>query len=320
MTSGHRESLSGWVDVPHASIHFEATGNTSGVPVLYLHGGPGGSLGRGGYRQRHDPDRFWIIGIDQRGCGKSTPSVQDDLAHLADNTTETLIADIEAVREHLGITAWIVTGVSWGSTLALAYALDHPQRVLGLALMAVTTTSRDEVDWITQGVGRIFPEAWHQFAASSGARPGERPVDAYARRLAGADREDAGLAAAAWDRWESWHVSLDNPESTGVYIADQRTRMTFALLVTHYWSNDGFLAGGREILPRIHELEGIPGHLIHGRRDVSGPAMTPWLLHQGWPGSKLTVVADEGHGGPKSVELLVAAVEEIATAPRRALR
>lgn len=316
MTRGRRETRQGWVDVPHASIYFEATGNASGVPVLYLHGGPGGSLGRGGYRKRHDLDRFWTIGFDQRGCGKSIPTAQDDLGHLADNITETLIADIEAVREHLGITAWIVTGVSWGSTLALAYALAHPRRVIGLALMAVTTTSRDEVDWITQGVGRIFPEAWREFAEASGARPGERPVDAYARRLAGADRDDARLAAAAWDRWESWHVSLDDPESTGVYIVEERTRMTFALLVTHYWSNDGFLVDGREILSRIHELAGIPGHLIHGRRDVSGPAVTPWKLRQLWPGSKLTVVEDEGHGGPKSVALLVAAVEEIAAGAR----
>ena len=312
MTSGRREDLHGWVDVPHASIYFEATGNPSGIPVLYLHGGPGGSLGRGGHRKRHDPDRFLTIGIDQRGCGKSTPAAQDDLAHLAENTTAALIADIEAVREHLGITAWIVTGVSWGSTLALAYALAHPRRVLGLALMAVTTTSREEVDWITGGVGRIFPEAWHEFAAESGAGPGERPVDAYARRLAGADREDARLAAAAWDRWESWHVSLDDPESTGMYIADERARMTFALLVTHYWSNDGFLAGGQEILARVHELAGIPGHLIHGRRDVSGPAITPWRLHRKWADSKLTIVDGEGHGGPQSVALLVAAVEEIA--------
>ncbi len=302
---------SGWVDVPHAKIYWEASGNPRGIPVLYLHGGPGGSLGGGGYRGWHGGDRFWTIGLDQRGCGKSTPTAQDDLEHLAANTTPALIRDIEAVRERLGIAHWIVTGISWGSTLALAYALAHPHRVLGIAVVAVTTTSRDEVDWITEGMERIFPEAWHEFSVASGATARERPVEAYARRLAGADREDARLAAEAWDRWESWHVSLFSPELRGAYIADERRRMTFALLVAHYWSNDGFLAGGQEILSRIHELDGIPGHLIHGRRDVSGPAITPWKVHQRWRGSKLTIVEDEGHVGSTSLQALAAAVQEI---------
>ncbi len=312
MTHQQMHTETGWVAVPNANIYWEASGDPGGVPVLYLHGGPGGSLGKGGYRKRHDPARYWTIGLDQRGCGQSTPAAQDDLARLPLNTTQTLIADVEAVRKHLGITRWIVTGVSWGSTLALAYALAHPERVLGIALMAVTTTSRDEVDWITEGVGRIFPEAWHEFANASGARPGERLVEAYARRLAGPDRDDATAAALAWDSWESWHVSLEAPQMRGRYLEDERARMTFALLVTHYWSNDGFLADGEQILKRIHKLDGVPGHLIHGRRDVSGPAVTPWLLHREWPGSTLTIVDDEGHGGPRSVQALIDAVEQIA--------
>ncbi|WP_425863516.1 prolyl aminopeptidase [Arthrobacter sp. TWP1-1] len=311
MTDQHIPTKNGWVDVPNAKIYWEATGNPDGVPVLYLHGGPGSSLGKGGYRRRHDAEQFWTIGIDQRGCGKSTPNVQDDLEHLADNTTATLIADIEAVRQHFGIQQWIVTGISWGSTLALAYALAHPGRVFGIALMAVTTTNRDEVNWITEGVGRIFPEAWDEFAQASGALPGERVVEAYARRLASADREDARAAAIAWDRWEAWHISFSSYWQPGPMFSDERLRMTFALLVTHYWANDGFLVGDKEIIPRIHELDGIPGYLIHGRRDVSGPAITPWMIHRQWATSKLTIVEDEGHGGPASVEALVAAVEEI---------
>lgn len=305
------QTESGWVARPNAEIYWESSGNPDGVPVLFLHGGPGGSLGKGGCRKRHDATKFRTIGIDQRGCGKSTPTVQDDLTHLADNTTQTLIQDIEAVRVHLGIEQWIVTGISWGSTLALAYALEHPDRILGIALMAVTTTNRDEVDWITEGVGRIFPEAWEEFAAASGAAPGERVVEAYARRLAGADRDDAEIAAVAWDKWESWHISFSSYWQPGPMFSDERQRMTFALLVTHYWSRDGFLTGEKEIIPRIHELNGIPSHLIHGRRDVSGPAITPWKLHRKWDTSKLTIVEDEGHGGPASVEALIAAVEEI---------
>ena len=300
------------MEVPDARIYWEATGAADGVAVLYLHGGPGGSLGKGGYRKRHDPTRFRTIGIDQRGCGKSTPTAQDDLARLHRNTTQTLIDDIEAVREHLGIRTWIVTGVSWGSTLALAYSLAHPDRVLGIALVAVTTTSRDEVDWITEGVGRIFPEAWAAFADDAQLQPGERVVEAYARLLAGADRDDATRAALAWDRWESTHVSLDPYSKPGLLFDDERERMTFALLVTHYWSNDGFLTGGQEILPRISALDGIPGYLIHGRHDVSGPVITPWRLHQEWTSSRLIVVEDEGHGGPLSIAALSDAVEEIA--------
>jgi proline iminopeptidase len=298
--------------VPRARIYWESTGDPAGVPVLYLHGGPGGSLGRGGYRTRHDPARFRTIGLDQRGCGRSTPAAQDDLGSLDGNTTPALIGDIEAVRKHLGIEKWIVTGVSWGSTLALAYALEHPDRVLGIALVAVTTTSRDEVQWITEGVGRVFPEAWAEFAAAAGARPGERVVEAYARRLAGDDRDDARRAAVAWDRWESTHVSLDPLWTPGPMFDDERERETFALLVTHYWSHDGFLAGGQAILARAAELDGIPGHLIHGRHDVSGPVFTPWQLHRRWSGSRLVVIEDEGHGGPKSMAALSEAVEEIA--------
>ena len=303
---------SGWVDVPHARIYWEATGEPEGTPVLYLHGGPGGSLGQGGYRKRHDPTRFRIIGLDQRGCGKSTPIVQDDLDHLSENTTQALIADIEAVREHLEIEKWIVTGVSWGNTLALAYALQHPDRVLGVALAAVTTTSRDEIQWITEDVGRIFPEAWKDFSDAAKAKPGERLVEAYARRLAGKDRDDARSAALSWDRWESTHISLDPNWRPGVLFEDERERMTFALLVTHYWAHDGFLANGQEIVPRVHQLNGIPGYLIHGRRDISGPAVTAWQLQQRWQSSQLVIIEDEGHGGPASMAALSKAVEEIA--------
>lgn len=306
------DTRSGWVAVRNARIYWEATGEPEGIPVLYLHGGPGSSLGRGGYSKRHDPSRFLIIGLDQRGCGKSIPSVQDDLDNLHANTTRTLIEDIEAIREHLGIKKWIVTGVSWGSTLALAYALEHPSRVLGIALVAVTTSSREEIEWITEGVGRIFPEAWAGFAEAAHAEPGERLVQAYARRMAGQDREDARRAALSWERWESTHISLDPNWSPGPLFESERERMTFALLVTHYWANDGFLTEGQEILPRISELNGIPGFLIHGRRDVSGPVVTAWNLRRGWDSSRLIVIEDEGHGGPSSMAALTQAVEEIA--------
>lgn len=291
----------GWVDNPDGdSIYWETSGNPDGVPVLWLHGGPGSGLGTGNYRKRYDPAVFLLVGIDQRGSGRSTPLVVDALDRLPANTTDGLIADIELVRERLGIGRWLVTGASWGSTLALAYALEHPGRVSGIALSAVTTTGREEVDWITETMGRVFPEAWEVLERASHRRPGERIVEAYARVLATGTPEEQAAAAEAWDAWESTHVSLDPNVVPGPMHDDPVQRQVFATLVTHYWANDGFLPGDRAILNRVGELAGIPAVLIHGRRDVSGPVITPWLLHRQWPASRLIVIEDEGHGGPES--------------------
>lgn len=304
----------GWVEVPHARIYWEACGNPAGTPVLYLHGGPGSSLGSGGYRTLHDPERFYTIGIDQRGCGRSTPAVQDDLGHLHLNTTETLIADIEAVRARLGIGRWIVTGISWGSTLAMAYALRYRDRIIGLAMAAVTTTSRAEVDWITGGVGRFCPEALAEFTRTARALPGERTVEAYARRLAGGDRADALAAAGAWLQWESAVASLEPGAPAAPRFDGGRSQLTFALLTTRYWAQDGFLPGEAAILARVRELHGIPARLIHGRRDIGSPVGTAWELNRRWPSSRLSVVEGEGHLGPEALASLRSAVEQLQAA------
>lgn len=292
-------------------IHWEASGRPDGRPSLFLHGGPGSTLGSGGYRRRLDPSRHLIVGIDQRGCGRSRPLVTAARDTLAGNTTQALIADIEAVRVHLGIARWLVSGVSWGTTLALAYAQDHPERVTELVLAAVTTTSRDEVDWITGTVGRLFPEAWERFAREAGARPGERLVSAYARRLAGGDADDRRRAASSWNAWEAVHVSLD-PGSPTPDARPADAAEAFATLVTHYWSNDGFLRGERAITSRMHRIAHIPAVLVHGRRDVSGPAVTPWRLHRLWPASRLTIVEGEGHGGPEMMAAMSGAYAAFA--------
>ncbi|MFF9564127.1 prolyl aminopeptidase [Leifsonia sp. NPDC014704] len=294
------------------SIYWETSGNPDGVPVLWLHGGPGSGLGPGNYRKRYDPERFRLVGIDQRGCGRSTPSVVDALDRLPANTTDGLIADIELVRAELGIDRWVVTGGSWGSTLSLAYALAHPERVIGIVLAAVTTTGRAEVDWITETMGRVFPEAWEALERSSHRRPGERVIDAYARVLATGTLEERIAAADAWDAWESTHVSLDPNFVPGPLHTDPTQRLVFATLVTHYWANDAFLPGERAILNRVGELAHIPAVLIHGRHDVSGPVITAWLLHQQWPASRLTIVEGEGHGGPEASELMAEAISGFA--------
>lgn len=293
-----------------AELYWEMSGKRDGRPALYLHGGPGSGLGRGGYRRRFDPDKYLIVGFDQRGCGRSTPWAIDSFETLHINTTQAMIDDIEALREHLGIERWLVHGVSWGTTLALAYALAHPDRVTELVLTAVTTGSREEIDWITEGVGAIFPEAWERFAAET--RGGERVIDSYARRLRDERPEVRTKAASAWEEWETTHVSLDPNWQAGPMFESARERENFATLVTHYWSNDCFLPGPLRIRDRISGLAGIPGVLIHGRHDVSGPAITPWSLHKAWPGSVLHIVETEGHGGEQQMELTAAAIDGFA--------
>jgi proline iminopeptidase len=299
---------SGRLDRPgRVELHWEISGNPDGKPALYLHGGPGGGLGSGGYRRIFDPSTYQIVGLDQRGCGQSTPWAIDSLDTLDDNTTSALIDDIEALREHLGVDRWLLYGVSWGSTLALAYALAHPNRVTEIVLMAVTSGSREEIDWITEDVGPIFPEAWARLASL--AEPGERIIEAYARMLRSPSTSVRRRAAEEWDAWESTHVSLDPLWKPGPHRADPRDRENFATLVTHYWAQDCFLVGPDRILDRVGELAQIPGVLIHGRRDVSGPASTAWQLHRAWPGSSLHIVEDEGHGGPRMAELASAAID-----------
>lgn len=288
-------------------IYWEESGRPDGIAAVYLHGGPGGTLGTGSYRARFDPSRFRIVGFDQRGCGRSVPHVTVPAYDLSTNTTASLIADMETLRRHLGIDRWLVNGVSWGSTLALAYAQAHPGRVLGVVLMAVTTTDRFQVDWITETVGAIFPEAWdrlagHAESAGVGYRRGERRlIDVYAELMTHPDPAVRHAASRAWVEWEDHHVSI----GTGGVVRsprwdDDEYRQVFATLVTHYWANDAFLVP--PILERMGRLAGIPATLIHGRRDISGPSVIPWRLHRSWPGSELIIDEGEGHGGRSMVE------------------
>jgi proline iminopeptidase len=293
-------------------IYWEESGNPAGIPALYLHGGPGSGLGKGGYRDRLDPTRYRIIGLDQRGCGRSTPLVTGPGYDLSQNTTADLIADIEKLREHLRVDWWLVNGASWGSTLALAYAQAHPDRVRGIVIMAVTTTDRFQVDWITETVGAIYPEAWdrlatHAESAGIGYRRGEaRLIEAYARLLTDPDYAVRDAASYAWRDWEDHHVSIGtggvqrNPRWD-----DDEFRHVFGILVTHYWAHDAFL--DPPILQRMEMLQDIPATLIHGRLDVSGPAVVAWQLHRAWPASELIIDEGEGHGGVSMVDAWTAA-------------
>jgi proline iminopeptidase len=298
-------------------LYWEQSGNPEGLPALYLHGGPGGGLGTGRYRSRFDPDLFCVTGLEQRGCGRSTPLAGHPGHDLDRNTTQQLLVDVEALRSHLGVEAWLLHGVSWGSTLALAYAQEHPERVLGMVLMAVTTTSRREVDWVTEHIGAVYPEAWDRFAgfaesAGVGYRRGEgRLVEAYAALLRHADSDVRRAAASSWAEWEDTHVAI----GAGGYRRDPRWLdesyvQAFATLTTHYWAHDGFL--DPPVLSRMERLHGIPAVLVHGRRDVSGPVVTAWSLHRSWPGSELVIDEGEGHGGQSMAQSCADATTRLA--------
>jgi proline iminopeptidase len=287
-------------------VYWEEAGAPDGIPGLYLHGGPGGTLGAGGYRTKFDPTRFRIIGLDQRGCGSSTPHATAPGYDLNENTTGHLIDDVERLRQHLAVDRWLLNGVSWGSTLGLAYAQRHPARVLGIVLMAVTTTDRFQVDWITEEVGAIFPEAWDRLAvhaerAGVGYRRGERRlIEAYAQLMTDPDPAVRDAASQAWVDWEDHHISIGTGSAArNPRWDDDDFRRGFATLVTHYWANDAFLVP--PILQRMDRLDGIPATLIHGRRDVSGPPVVAWRLHRSWPGSELIIEEGEGHGGEAMV-------------------
>lgn len=325
-------------------IFWEESGAADGVPVVYLHGGPGSPL-TPGYRRSVPVDRSRLLGLSQRGAGRSTLSAgSPGPVDLSTNTTAHLVADLEQLREHRGIEAWIVQGVSWGSTLALAYAQAHPDRVLGVLLFAVTSTSRREVDWITEGVGVLYPEAWDVFARfaedhggydRSDRSPGRlRLVESYRRMVTAGDRELEDAAVRVWMTWEDAHIGIGGGGPSGPHAGAAGDPVTeyergVARLVTHYWAHDGFVADwatpwgavpGSGLLGGMDRLAGIPGVLIHGRRDVSGPTLTAWELHRAWPGSELVIIEDEGHGGPAMVEAWwgsLARMVDAAAASRR---
>lgn len=291
------------------TIYWEAAGNPDGKPALYVHGGPGSGM-RGGYRQHFDPEKFFIVGFEQRGCGRSRPLATDPAADLSSNTTQALIADMELLREHLQVRRWLLYGGSWGTTLSLAYAQAHPDRVSEIILAAVTTTSGAEVSWITEDMGRIFPREWDAFRAAAGPASNERIIDAYYRLLTGTDAAARERAALAWCTWEDVHMSLDPKAEPHLQLQPPEFRLLFATLVTHYWRNAGF--GGNDLLNRMDRIASIPGVMIHGRLDVSSPLSTAWNLAQAWPAAELVVVDQDGHGGSGMIDEVNRAVLRFA--------
>jgi proline iminopeptidase len=280
-------------------VYWECCGNPEGKPAIYLHGGPGAGCSPGA-RRFFDPDIYRVVLFDQRGSERSRPLASEPDADLSANTTAHLIADIEALRRLHKVESWTVLGVSWGTTLGLAYAQAYPKRVHALVLALVTATSRREVEWITRGVGRIFPREWDRFATAVPDALRHLPlVDAYATLLFDPDPAVRDDAAREWCAWEDAHVSLTPGHRPYPRFEDPEFRLRFARLVTHYWRNSAFLAEDQLIL-NAPLLDGIPGVLIHGRYDVSGPLETAWRLSQRWATGTLQILDDTGHGGEGS--------------------
>ncbi|GLY29427.1 prolyl aminopeptidase [Kineosporia sp. NBRC 101731] len=303
--SGHLEPGDG------QEIYWETSGNPEGLPVVYLHGGPG-SGARPSMREIFDPAVYRAVLFDQRGCGRSRPLAEHAGVDLSVNTTAHLLRDLEALRTSLGIDRWVVTGVSWGSSLALAYAQAHPDRVAGIVLMAVTAGRRRETEWITRGMRRLFPREWEEFAAV--VPPGERDGDlaaAYARRLGDPDPAVVATAVQAWCVWEDTHTSLAPNAGPHYTLKPPLEQQVSVRLITHYWGNGCFL-DDRPVLENMHRIAHIPSVLIHGRWDVSSPLDTAWDLHRAWPASRLVVIGDEGHGGEAMMQEWIRALDEMA--------
>jgi proline iminopeptidase len=296
-------------------VYWRTAGDPRGLPAVALHGGPGSGTSPL-YASLFDPARYRIVLFDQRGCGRSTPHAGDPETELTHNTTEHLVADIEHLRAHLGIERWVVLGLSWGSTLALAYAQRHPQRVTALVLGMVVTGTRREVDWITRQMGRLVPEAWERFRDGVPERDREGDLaDAYARLLESDDPQTRERAAIDWCAWEDTHVAVLDDDPPAQAFDDPRQRLAFARLVTHYWRHVCFLDDG-QLLRDASRLAGIPGVLVHGRLDLSSPVDVPWQLHRRWPDSELIVVDDGRHSsGHGMLESLRSATDRVTIRP-----
>ena len=294
-------------------VYWETCGNPVGKPALVLHGGPGSGCGDG-MRRYFDPARYRIVLFDQRGAGRSRPHASEPNLDLSSNTTAHLLADIERLRQHLSIPRWLLFGLSWGSTLALAYAEQHPDHVKEMVLASVATTTAWEIEWITRGIGIYFPEAWARFrdGVPEADRAG-RLVDAYHRLLMDPDPAIHEKAARDWCDWEIALVALHPGDKPHPRYERSAFRLGFARLVTHYWRHNAWLEDGA-LLRDAKRLAGIPGVLIHGRLDLGTPLVTPWQLRQHWPGSELVIIGEAGHGtgDPGMSESVVAATDRFA--------
>ena len=292
-------------------IYYEQSGNAAGLPVVVLHGGPGGGTSPN-LRSYFNPDGYRIILFDQRGCGRSTPHASEDIS-LEDNTTWHLVSDIEALREKLGIEQWVVFGGSWGSTLSLAYALKHADRVLGLVLRGIFLVRPSELNWFYQdGASHLYPDIWQRFIAPIPEAERSDLLNAYIKRLNGSDKAAQRRCALAWSGWEGDTLSIEGPSESASKFSDPDFALAFARIESWYFKNGGFFESETWVLDNIDRIRHIPGWIIQGRYDVVTPMTTAFDLSQKWPEAKFNLVKKAGHSSsdPGILEGLVAAADE----------
>jgi len=295
------------VDPPH-EIYVEECGNETGLPVVFLHGGPGGGC-EAVHRRFFNPEIYRIVLLDQRGCGRSRPH-----AELDGNDTPSLVNDLERVREALGIDAWVMFGGSWGSTLALLYAQRLPERVLGLVLRGVFLGRRQDVRWFYQsGANRVFPDYWKDFEGLIPETERGDMVAAYYQRLTGGDELARMAAAKAWAAWEGRCATLYPGNNTRSFLGDPHVALALARIESHFFFHDVFLEPN-QILRDSHRLRHVPGTIIHGRYDMVCPVENAVSLHRLWTGSELLVVPGAGHAAsePGIQNALIKATNDMA--------
>jgi proline iminopeptidase len=271
------------------NLYVEECGNPDGIPIVFLHGGPGGGC-EAKNRRFFDPERYRIVLFDQRGAGRSTPH-----AELADNNTQALVGDIETVRETLAIDRWAVFGGSWGSTLALAYAEAHPGRVLDLTLRGIFLCRRPDLEWFYQsGASHIFPDYFEDYLAPIPEAERGDMMQAYYRRLTDDDPAVRLAAAKAWSLWEGRCSTLRPSEDVVNFFSDPDVAIAIARIECHYFVNSIFL-GPNQLVEEAGRLAEVPGTIVQGRYDVVCPADGAWALHRAWPGARFELVPDAGH-------------------------
>jgi len=288
-------------------LYVEESGTVDGIPVIFVHGGPGAGCAES-HRRFFDPKKYRIILFDQRGAGRSTPH-----ASLENNTTQYLVSDMEAIRELLGITQWILFGGSWGSTLSLVYAQTHPETVLGMVLRGIFLCRPQEIDWFyKKGTSRLFPDAWQDFCAPIPAAERNDMVAAYYKRLTSDDELIRTKAAKAWSIWEGRTSTLKPNHEVVNSFGNLHTAVSLARIECHYFMNDSFLKPN-QILKNASKLKEIPGIIVQGRYDVICPMESAWDLHHALPASELDIIPDAGHSAmePGIIDALVKATDKM---------
>ncbi|MEU4513842.1 prolyl aminopeptidase [Nonomuraea wenchangensis] len=305
---------SGLLDVGDGNqVYWETCGNPDGKPAVMLHGGPGGGCSAK-HRRQWDPERYRIVLFDQRNCGRSTPHASDPATDLSANTTWHLVADMERLREHLGVERWQVFGGSWGSALALAYAETHPERVSELVLRGIFTLRPQELRWFYQeGASFLFPDLWQGYLAPIPEEERGDLLAAFRGRLEGDDDAARLAAAKAWAQWEAGTITLRPDPALVTEFGEDRMAVAFARIENHYFTHGGWFDPG-QLIRDVDKIRHIPSVIVQGRYDACTPMATAWDLHQAWPEAEFHVVDDAGHAytEPGILDRLIAATDAFA--------